>query len=322
MPLKKNVNFSVKGKIPIVIFIHKRTHHLRKVLRAVQFYRPTRIFIFGDGWAPGDEKEEAACRKARALVGRAVNWPCRRFLFYSHRKLGLKTSVERGLSQLFAKVPEAIILEDDCVATPAFFKFCEENLRKYRRDPMVMSISGSCFVEESVPISGRAYLSKYPHCWGWATWARAWRKYRGAISPGALRKILDRQRFPKPEQEYWSRVAVQLAGKKMSSWAYFWLWAHWSHGGRALSPAVNLVRNIGFDSTARHTRELAKPLLVRTGNPSLVFQGPILSIPESENLDRSVFRSHYRRMAGRRGWREKITDRLRLLLPGWTRGGG
>jgi len=227
MSHNKGVNFRPGGKVPWALFIHKRTHHLREVLRAVQIYRPTRIFVFGDGWAPGDEKEEAACRKARALVGRAVNWPCRRFLFYSHRKLGLKTSVERGLSQLFAKVPEAIILEDDCVATPAFFKFCEDNLRKYRRDPMVMSISGSCFVEESVPISGRAYLSKYPHCWGWATWRRAWKIYRGVVTPKNLRRILDRQRFPFEEKRHWGRVARELTQGQMSSWAYYWIWAHW-----------------------------------------------------------------------------------------------
>jgi len=306
----------------VALFIHRRTRHLRQVLGAIRKYRPSRFFVFADGWQRGNGKEEQECRRARRLVEQSVKWPCQISLHFSSQNKGLKTSVEQGLAHVFRRVSEAIVLEDDCVASPAFFSFCEENLKKHRRDSMIMSISGSCFVELGVPIPGRAYLSRYPHCWGWATWARAWRRYRGAISPGALRKILDRQRFPKPEHEYWSRVAGQLAGKKMSSWAYFWLWAHWSHGGRALSPAVNLVRNIGFDSTARHTRELAKPLVVRMGNPSLAFQGSVLPIPESENLDRSVFRNHYRRMAGRRGWREKITDRLRLLLPGWTRGGG
>lgn len=306
----------------MALFIHRRTRHLRQVLGAIRKYRPSRLFVFADGWQRGNGKEEQECRRARRLVEQSVKWPCQISLHFSSQNKGLKTSVEQGLAHVFRQVSEAIVLEDDCVASPAFFSFCEVNLKKHRRDSMIMSISGSCFVEPGVPIPGRAYLSRYPHCWGWATWARAWRRYRGAISPGALRKILDRQRFPTPEHEYWSRVAGQLAGKKMSSWAYFWLWAHWSHGGRALSPAVNLVRNIGFDSTARHTRELAKPLVVRMGNPSLAFQGSVLPIPESENLDRSVFRNHYRRMAGRRGWREKITDRLRLLLPGWTRGGG
>ena len=217
--------------------------------------------------------------------------------------------MERGLSQVFARVPEAIILEDDCVAAPAFFKFCEDNLRKYRRDSMVMSISGSCFVKQSVPIPGCAYLSRYPHCWGWATWRRAWKKYRGLVTPENLRRILDRQDFPSEEKRHWGRVTRELAQGRMSSWAYYWIWAHWRLCARSLIPAVNLVTNIGFDSTARHTRELSKPLAVRRGKPGSVMKGPVLSPVQSEVLDRSVFRNHYQRMSGRRGWWQKIADR-------------
>lgn len=299
----------------MVLFIHKRTWHLRQVLGPIRAYRPPRLFVFADGWAQGDSKEKSACQKARRMVRREVDWPCRTFFRFSPEKMGLKTSVEKGLHHVFTQVPAAIILEDDCVASPEFFKFCEENLRKYQKDQKIMSLSGSCFVENRIPIPGRAYLSRYPHCWGWATWRRAWKKYQGGLRTNALRRILDRQGFPAQERAHWSRVVAELASGGISSWAYLWIWAHWRNGARALTPAVNLVRNIGFDSTARHTRELAKPLLVHMGHPSLALQGPVLSIPQSDKLDRSVFRNHYRRMAGRRGWWEKITDRLRLWLP-------
>jgi hypothetical protein len=311
----KGGNSASPKKVPIALFIHRRTWHLRRVLGAIRKYRPSRLFVYADGWEKGNSQQKRECHQARNLVQRAVNWPCQVSLHFCSRNQGLKTSVERGLSQVFAKVPEAIILEDDCVATPAFFKFCEDNLRKYRREPMVMSISGSCFVAESVPISGRAYFSKYPHCWGWATWRRAWRNYDGTLPMGVLREILERQRFPNAEREYWARVAAGLACGTMSSWAYFWLWAHWRHGGRALTPAVNLVTNIGFDPTARHTRELAKPLAIRRGDFRKALRGNILSCSESDLLDRSVFRNHYQAMAGRRKWWQKVFDKLLGQLP-------
>lgn len=302
-----------QNRVPVVLFIHQRVWHLRRVLRAIRAYCPSRLFIFADGWDKRDPKEKKACQAARRLVKEEVDWPCQALYQFSTKKIGLKTSVEKGLCQVFSKVPAAIILEDDCVASPEFFKFCEQNLRRYRRDHKVMSLSGSCFVDEKISIPGRAYLSRYPHCWGWATWKRAWRKYQGELKTDTLQKILHRQFFPAQETAHWSRIVLELVRGGISSWAYFWIWAHWKNGARALTPAVNLVRNIGFDATARHTRELAKPLLVRTGNPRLALQGSVVRISMSEFLDRSVFQNHYRRMAGRRSWWEKITDRLRWL---------
>ena len=312
--INKGRNSAPQGKVPVVLFIHKRSWHLRRVLKGICGYQPIRLFIFADGWAKGNQSEKAACQKARRLVEDEVKWPCRTSFQFSSKKMGLKPSVEKGLRYVFSKVPEAIILEDDCEAGPEFFAFCEKNLREYRQNPQVLSISGSCFVDNKVPILGRAYLSRYPHCWGWATWRRAWREYQGGMRTGTLLSILHRQAFPGLERAHWSRVASELAQGRISSWAYFWIWTHWRIGARALTPTVNLVRNIGFDSTARHTRELATPLAVRSGNRKQVLRGNVLSLKQSENLDRSVFRNHYQRMSGRRGCWEKIIDRWRRLF--------
>ena len=287
---------------------------MRRVLEAIRKYRPARFFVFADGWQKGNLQEEKDCRQARKLVQQAVNWPCQASFHFSSRNRGLKTSVEKGLTLVFRRVSEAIVLEDDCVASPAFFSFCEKNLKKHRRDSMIMSISGSCFVEPDVPIPGRAYLSRYPHCWGWATWRRAWNRYRGSVALATLRGILERQNFPSAERSYWSRVAGELARGTMSSWAYFWIWTHWRHGGRALTPAVNLVKNIGFDRTARNTREVAKLPGTRQGSFPQVLSGAVATIKESERLDRSVFRNHYLAMSGRRSWQQKITDRWKQLF--------
>jgi len=302
------------GRVPVVLFIHKRSWHLRRVLQGIRAYRPSRLFIFADGWAKGDSREKRACQTARRLVKQEVDWPCRCVLRCSSDKMGLKQSVEAGLRQVFRQAPEAIVLEDDCVASLKFFQFCEKHLHGYRMNPEVMSISGNCFADPAVSIPGGAYLSRYPHCWGWATWRRAWRKYRGRVPARDLQRILSRQKFPFREKLHWSRVISQLGRGQMSSWAYFWVWAHWQHGARVITPAVNLVTNIGFDATARHTRELAKPLLVRMGNGQEMAHGVVISAEKSEPLDRSVFQSHYQRMSGRRNWWVKMTDRLKALL--------
>lgn len=299
------------GAVPVILFIHRRIWHLRQVLRPIRAYRPRRLFVFADGWKKGDTGEEALCREARDLVRRGVDWPCRLVMSCSSRRLGLKTSVERGLRRVFREVSQAVILEDDCVAQAGFFDFCEEGLRKFALDRTVMSISGSCFVAPGIPIPAPSFLSRYPHCWGWATWRRAWRQYRGRLGHGELLAAVRRQDFSCRERFHWERVAGQMSRRELSSWAYFWMWTHWRMEGLALTPAVNLVRNIGFDSTARHTRELAAPLRVRAGRRSRQKGLSTLSAGESRELDRSVFQNHFWLMAGRRGWLDKIRSALR-----------
>lgn len=302
------------GRMPVVLFIHRRTWHLRQALQPIRAYRPRRLFVFADGWKKGDAREEALCRGARDVVRRGVDWPCRLAMSCSSRRLGLKTSVERGLRRVFREVSQAVILEDDCVAQAGFFDFCEKGLRKFALDSGVMSISGSCFVASGVSIPAHAFLSRYPHCWGWATWRRAWRRYRGRLAHRELLEALRKQNFSPQEGSHWERIAGQVSRGELSSWAYFWMWAHWRTGSLALTPAINLVRNIGFDSTARHTRELAAPLRVRAGRRSR-WQGlTTLAAAESRGLDRSVFQNHFWVMSGRRGWLDKIRCALRRLI--------
>jgi len=311
----KGRNCRPAGRVPVVLFIHRRTWHLQRVLRPIRGYRPDRLYVFADGWRRGNTAEESACRKARACIRKQVDWPCRLIFCESSSRLGLKQSVERGLRRVFREVERAIILEDDCVASRPFFVFCEEALKKYEKDHSVMSISGSCFVGPETAIPWHAYRSRYPHCWGWATWRRAWRNYRGKMSLMELRTILEAQGFPGCERSHWRRVAGQLSRNLLSSWAYFWMWSLWRSGGRALNPAVNLVKNIGFDSTAHHTRDLGGRLAIRQGRLPLGKHLDVAGAGPSEILDRSVFQNHYRMMSGRRSWLEKLHQGLFRLVP-------
>ena len=48
-------------------------------------------------------------------------------------------------------------------------------LDRYKESNDIFSISGN--FQKIVIGNGDYYISKYAHCWGWATWKRAWRCY-------------------------------------------------------------------------------------------------------------------------------------------------
>jgi hypothetical protein len=78
---------------------------------------------------------------------------------------------------VFEAVDSCIILEDDCLPTSSFFKFCESMIDTYAEVPDVGIISGANFAPQSVASS--YFFSANSYIWGWATWSRTWRKFDG-----------------------------------------------------------------------------------------------------------------------------------------------
>jgi len=303
-----------RGKVPVVVFIYRRDDHLQRVLRGIRTYRPSRVFCFADTWEKGNENGKNQCLRARATLRAGIDWPCRLEMRCALKKLGLKKNVETGLTHVFRKVPHAIVLEDDCVPTREFFRFCEEGLREHKNDPKVMSISGSCFLPSNTVVNAGAYLSQYPHCWGWATWRSAWKRYSSQYSAKTMTRVLEKQSFGQKEKKHWRRVIQQMQSGQISSWAYLWMFAHWQSGSRSLNPTSNLVNNIGFDASAENTKDLGGKLKTRSHGD--IFDQLLQLAPEavSKEWDKEVFINHYKRLSGRLSLMEKVAKKLRRYL--------
>jgi len=100
------------------------------------------------------------------------------------------------------------------------------------------------------------YFSKYGHCWGWATWRRAWTKFDGSLHfwPEWKQSNDWRHKTPDPyEQRYWIDIFDRIYDHKIDSWAYPWMTCLWFHGGLTVTPRVNLVTNIGIGPEGTHT---------------------------------------------------------------------
>jgi hypothetical protein len=248
-------------KTPVVLLIFNRPDTTEKVFEAIRQAKPPKFFVVADG--PRKDKPDGIekCAAARAIIDR-VNWDCEVFTNYSEENLGCKLRVSTGLDWVFSQVEEAIILEDDCLPHPSFFCFCEELLNYYRDDERIMIISGDNFQFGRKRTEYSYYFSRYPHCWGWATWKRAWQYYD--IEMKLWPKIRDSNCFKYVLEEprafkYWSRIFQSTYDEKIDSWAYRWTFACWLQNGLTILPNVNLVSNIGFGTESTHTVDSKNP---------------------------------------------------------------
>ena len=152
-------------RTPVVFIIFSRPDLTARVFAEIARARPEKLLVIADGPRPDREGEDAKCAATRAIIER-VDWPCEILKNYSNVNLGCGHRPATGLRWVFEQVEEAIILEDDCVPHPTFFRFCEELLEHYRDDERVMHISGDNFDLIGEKKRFRLFVFLLPHLLG------------------------------------------------------------------------------------------------------------------------------------------------------------
>ncbi|WP_129633310.1 glycosyltransferase family 2 protein [Candidatus Oscillochloris fontis] len=240
--------------IPIILLIYRRPHTLAQVMAVLRNLQPSRLLIVADGPRPAFPDDPAAVAATRN-VAEALDWPCEVTRIYAEANMGLRSRVESGISAAFELVERAIILEEDCVPGPSFFPFCAELLERYADDPRILNISGTNFAPHTPGLPSYRF-SIYPHCWGWATWRRAWQIYDGPMHAWPTLRTttwLETYLGDRRAAQAWRRTFDRTAAEEIDSWAYRWLYSCWRQAGLSITPSRNLVRNIGFGDGATHT---------------------------------------------------------------------
>jgi hypothetical protein len=238
----------------VVLVVFNRPEVTKIVFERIKQTRPGVLLLVADGPRRDRVGEGEACRLTREIV-EDVTWPCEVLKNYSETNMGCGRRVASGIDWVFQNVEEAIILEDDCLPHPTFFGFCKELLEHYRGDERVMQISGSNLQFGQRRTEQSYYFSRYPHCWGWATWQRAWQRYDFDMkvwkgNPKRCLASFD----DNSERAFWQATLDSIREGRIDTWDYQWSLACQIAGGLAVTPSVNMVTNLGLGSDATHTR--------------------------------------------------------------------
>jgi hypothetical protein len=246
---------------PVAFCIFKRPETTQRVFDAIRQAKPPKLFVIADGPRSHVADEAEKCLATRAIIEQ-VDWDCQVFKNYSDVNLRPIGRVPSGLDWVFSQVETAIILEDDCLPHPTFFQFCEELLDYYRDDERIMAISGQNVQmgRQNTPYS--YYFSRYNHCWGWATWRRAWNycdmdmKFWPEVRDNdLLHHILDSPR----EIRFWTDWYQRAYDKNQGdNWDAQWTFAAWVQSGLSILSNQNLISNIGFGQAGTNTLEITE----------------------------------------------------------------
>lgn len=255
--LRADMTTSWQTKTPIALCLFTRPDTTEKVFELIRQAKPPVLLVFADGPRENRPGEAEKCAAARAIIDR-VDWDCEVLKNYSEVNIGPARRISTGVTWVFDNVEEAIVLENDCLVHPTFFRLCDELLERYKDDTRIASIAAHNIQFGRQRDKYSYYFSRYTHSWGWASWRRAWQHYDFDMKlwPQIKAESYLNDIFSDPQAvKYWTEILQAMYDKKLNTWDYPWTFACWLQNGLSIIPNVNLVSNIGFGPEAAHFKK-------------------------------------------------------------------
>lgn len=244
-----------KFEIPVLFICFNRLEIAKKSFKKIVELKPQKLYIACDGARETIKDEKEKVQKIRDEILRMITWSCEVRTLFQNKNLGCGKAVYTAISWLFEKEELGIILEDDCLVNNSFFKFMEEILIKYKNDERIGMIRGTNFIGEKIENSYT--FTKFPGCWGWGTWKRAWKNMDlnlRMLETEHRKDIIQNMGYnEKITKNYWSYRLKLIKLGEVSAWDWQWYFTLSSQNQLSILPAKNLVINIGFGKNGTHT---------------------------------------------------------------------
>jgi len=237
------------GKIPVLVLAFNRADYVTEAMKAIREYKPDRIYLECDGPRPNIAREVEVVDATRKVMLDAVDWPCEVKTLFRDKNWGCAEAVNDAVTWFFKYEEYGIICEDDVVLGQDFFKLCEDLLLRYKDEDRVMQISArnTSFRHD---IDNTYVYAECFHCWGWASWRRAWNKMDMSMSAVQRLSIINLSKRLGLFRAYMMLKTFKGGYIHLStfrSWATRWYLSILDNDGLVICPGVNLALNIGTD---------------------------------------------------------------------------
>jgi hypothetical protein len=277
-------------KLPILLMVFNRPNLTKKVFAKIKKYKPEKLYIACDGPRKENVTDLVLNQEVKDIF-KNINWKCKVYKSYSKNNLGIKKRTVKSYRWFFSKEEKGIIFEDDCLAHPDFFKYCEILLEKYKNEKKILMINGNNFQDGKRRGKYSYYFSEYYSTYGWAGWKRTLKNYDENMSSWPQwKKSNDWKKFQKKfynkEATYWNEIFDKTYKGIIKTWDYQLMLSLWQNKQVVITPNKNLTSHIGLGVNATNSNSKKKGIpLSPIGFP---LKHP-LKIKANEKADRYSF---------------------------------
>jgi hypothetical protein len=246
----------IKVESAILFLVFNRLDVTKQVFEIIKAVKPPHLYIASDGARVDVAGEERMVQTIRDYIIDNIDWECKVKTLFRNKNLGCKHAVSQAISWFFEHEEMGVILEDDCLPDPSFFRFCDELLVKYANKNEVAVINGGGRTDKLLFSKSSYCFTKYPLIWGWASWRRVWQQYDIEMKDWSEYKHDIINSFDKKKTAcYWQNAFDKTYQGQIDTWDYQFIYMVLKNNYKCIVPHKNLISNIGFSADATHTRD-------------------------------------------------------------------
>ena len=244
-----------KSTLPCLIISYKRFDGVVRLMNFLHEQGVTEIFLAIDG--PKDDLDADIQLK---MVSWAENFGKENNLaisiFHRSSNLGVALGVITALDWFFSINDFGVVLEDDLVVSSYFLDFVLHAKGELETDSNVWMISGDQFFEGD-QIGDSSILINYPLVWGWASFASRWEVMKDSL---LSKKVYSFRLLLSPIRAFWYAGSSRVLDGSVDTWDIPLAYEMRIRNRLTIIPPLNLIKNVGFDSSASHTDADTFPL--------------------------------------------------------------
>lgn len=289
---------------PVLFITFVRPEYARRSWDAIKAAKPKTLYFYSNKGRVEKEGEIERNEEIRSYV-KEIDWDCNLHTWFREECVNVYESLFGAISWLFENEEQGIILEEDCVASLAFFDYCDQLLPRYKDDYRIWMISGDNYFEQKIHTSYDYFFSQSFQIYGWASWRSRWRQidWNMGLDFNALineKAVFANIRNRKHQNAYIKDLlSIREFVEKTKCWDMTFNVFGKLNNALAIVPSKNLVENIGLAGS--HSGQTKKGW----NNVSVTYSGinycvdnhPLFIAPSME-YDQHAFREQYIKVHG------------------------
>lgn len=244
---------------PIVLFVYNRVDHFLKTYEALSKCEEAKysdLFIFSDG-AKNEKNTEKVLEVRETLHNAEKGHNFNSLTIVESREnRGLANSIISGVSQVISQYGTAIVVEDDCVASPYFLRYMNNALDYYKNIQSIGSVAGYTPIFDFPEDYKDDVFITYRSCsWGWATWKDRWETvdWTESVIKPYYKNIALIRKLNSCGNDRFLRLYRQTKGNS-SSWSVRFGANLVLKNQYTVYPRYSYISNIGCDETGIHSK--------------------------------------------------------------------
>lgn len=160
---------------PVLYITFARPEYASQSFAAIKKAQPKKLYFYSNKARADKSDEVARNEKVRSYI-KQIDWECEVKTWFRDEYVDVFTSLWGAIDWVFDNEEKAIIIEEDVVASLAFFDYVDKLIDKYRYDDKIWFINGNNALDGCSPSGVSYFATRMPSIFGWASWSNRWHK--------------------------------------------------------------------------------------------------------------------------------------------------